>query len=519
VPRLAVHLAVWAPFVLGVVQTLRLRGWRNVGDGAVIALRSWDVLTASGPLVGQASRLGPAVYDPGPLQYWLQAIPVHLDPRYGALCAAALWCMIACSLAVEAAWSALGGLGGLLAAAVILGTVVWRPGIAVQPYWNPWFGAMFFLAALAAAWAVLSGHRRWWAVLVVTGSVASQAHLMFALAAAALVLLALAVGVADTLRAKAGYWWAAAGLIAGVACWAAPLVQQFTGTPGNMTALLTSQGTGKLTGPVFGLKSLAASTQPPPIWLSPSHGPASSLIAGRSAGFAVAALVLLAAVLAAAIRPLRSRRLAGLAAVSLVTSITTLVTYSRIPVAGNNLTTLSYLGVLLFPLGALAWLTAGSVAVLGGRRVIGRLPGPWTGRAATAGRVAAGAGLAAVAAVALASSAAAARGAPTVEARLGRIITRAAGQVERAVPGPPVALRVLDRQVQHYQQRLTMGIVWALRADGYRPQVRSSVAPELAPQYVFHQQPIPRVTVRVQSDGALLTTCRGPCRPVRGGAR
>ena len=62
--RLAVHLAVWVPFVAGVVELVRLR-WRPVGDGAAIALRSWDSLTAHGPLVGQATQLAHAVYDPG----------------------------------------------------------------------------------------------------------------------------------------------------------------------------------------------------------------------------------------------------------------------------------------------------------------------------------------------------------------------------------------------------------------------------------------------------------------------
>src|SRR5262249_20170413 len=108
--RLAVHLAVWAPFVAGLVEEVRLR-WRPVGDGAAIALRSWDSLTAYGPLVGQATRLAHEVYDPGPLEYWLLAIPVHIDPGHGVLWGAALWCMVAASLAIEAAWSALGGLG------------------------------------------------------------------------------------------------------------------------------------------------------------------------------------------------------------------------------------------------------------------------------------------------------------------------------------------------------------------------------------------------------------------------
>lgn len=103
------------------------RGSPVTADGGAIALRAWDVLTPYGPLVGQATQLCNGAFDPGPLQYWLLAIPVHLDPREGVVWGAALWCMVACSLAIEAAWSALGAFGGLAASGVILGTVVWQP--------------------------------------------------------------------------------------------------------------------------------------------------------------------------------------------------------------------------------------------------------------------------------------------------------------------------------------------------------------------------------------------------------
>ena len=373
--RLAVHLVVWAPFLSGVAQAVRLR-WRPVGDGAAIAVRSWEVLTAHGPLVGQANRLADGAFDPGPLQYWLQAVPVHLDPRYGVLWGAAL-CVHDRVLARGRGGMVGGRLaGGLVAAGSIVGILTWQPVIALQPFWNPWFGAMFFLAALAAGWAVLSGRRRWWVVLVVTGSVASQAHLMYALASAALILLALAVTVVDCLRAKAGYGWATAGLLAGLACWTAPVIQEFTGRPGNLTLLLHGVGSGQLTGLAFGFKTVTAATQPPPLWWTPGHALAgvrvSSLIADRSAVFAVAALAVVAAVLVIAAPLLRSRRLAALAAVSLLASAAALATYSRIPVKSANLATLNYLDVLAFPVGVLSWLTVGSAVVLTGRQVTSR---------------------------------------------------------------------------------------------------------------------------------------------------
>jgi hypothetical protein len=529
--RLVVHLAVWAPFVTGVAEAERLR-WRPVGDGAAIALRSWEVLTAHGPLVGQANRLAHGTFDPGPLQYWLQSIPVHLDPRYGVLWGAALACMIASSLAVEAAWSALGWPGGLLAAGIILGILTWQPLIALQPFWNPWFGAMFFLAALAACWAVLSGRRRWWVVLVVTGSVASQAHLMYALASAALILLALAVTVVDCLRAKAGYGWVTAGLLAGAACWTAPVIQEFTGRPGNLTLLLHGEGRGQLTGLAFGFKMVTASTQPPPLWWTSWHalagGWVSSLIAHRTTGFAVAALAAAAAVLVIAAPLLRCRRLAALAAVSLLVSAATVVTYARIPVKSTSLTTLNYLDVLAFPVGVLSWLTVCSAVLLAGYQVISRLrpaltgahgsgPAPadgpvrWPAPAAgvlprRAVRVAGAAarwsarvaGAAALTVIAVMSSLAVAQQAPAADPQPGSLIGLAAQRIERALPPQPIALWISNDQRPALGQ-LTLGIVWALTASGYHPELLSHrAARELGPAYLYGGQRIPLATVRVR---------------------
>jgi hypothetical protein len=95
------------------------------------------------------------------------------------------------------------------------------------PAWNPWFGMMFFIAALAAGWAVLSGQQKWWPVLAITGSVAAQAHLMYATAAACLLLVGLIAVVVDG-RRSGTYRWVIIGIVTGLACWTAPLIQQFS---------------------------------------------------------------------------------------------------------------------------------------------------------------------------------------------------------------------------------------------------------------------------------------------------
>ncbi len=526
--RAVAHLAAWMPFLTAVAASMR-GSWRVVGDGAVIALRSWNELTAHGPLVGETTRLASGLHDPGPLEYWLLAVPVHLDPVRGVLWGAALWCMVGGSLAIEATWSAHGKIGGLLASLAILVIVACRPGLAVKPYWNAWFGAMFFLAAVAAAWAVMSGRRWWWPVLVITASVAAQAHLMFALAAAGLVVLALIAGLADRFRAIAGYRWAIAGLIAGLACWSAPLIQQFTSRAGNLAALVTYRGAGQRTGFRFALKALTASAQPPAVWWPPGlrHLTAAQQIDGRSAALAVAILAMTAGVMLLAVLRLRSRPLARLATISLLASAAALVTFSGIPVTGDNLGRLYYLTVVLFPVGLLAWLTAGSALVLTGRRVIDRRralaaeragPGGGQQRAVPAGRrwAVRVTRAAVLPLIVLTSLPGVVQRAPAFpgDADLARAVSVATPLIEQALPSRRLALSVVDAN-KHFGTRITLGLVWALHADRYRPEFRVHSA-------LTHT--LPHAVVIVGSGRIVVdVTPGGPrglsaLRPVRGAA-
>src|SRR5215470_9881792 len=394
VVRLTAHIAIWVPFAYALVRSLE-RGWVALSDFAIIALRSWDVLTAHGPLVGQATRLGQGKFDLGPLEYWLLTVPVHLDPQHGSLWGAALWCMLAGSLAIEAAWSVAGMLEGLAASGIILGVIAWNPLIAAAPSWNPSLGAMFFLATLATAWAVMSGNRGWWPVLVVSASIAAQAHLMFALASVSIVVLAFIIALIDSIRSGAGYRgyrWAVIGVIAAAASWAAPLVQQFTTRPGNMIVLLSNQG-GPGAGLTFGLRALAGATEPPAYWWKPLNSLGYlGLVWRRSAGFGVFSVVLVAVVLIIALWMLRSRRTASLAALTLLLSVAVAVTFADIPAAAIAATTstgssLTYLMTPLFPAGVLTWLIVATTLVLAGKQLLSQArqrapaPGGTPGRA------------------------------------------------------------------------------------------------------------------------------------------
>lgn len=503
--RVAAHVAAWTPFMYGSVHAA-LTGWRPVSDTAGIALRSWDVLTVHAPLVGQASRLARGVYDPGPLQYWLLTVPVHIDPVRGVFWGAALWCMVAASLTIEAAWAAGGRFVGVLASLAVLGVLLWIPSITRLPCWNPWFGMMFFLAALAAGWAVMAGHRAWWAVLVIAGSIAAQAHLMFAFASAALVLVAFIVGLTDTVRSRATYGWVAAGFVAAAVCWVAPLAQEMTEPAGNLTALFDHRNAaGQTSGVVFGLKAVAASTQPPALWWTPLNSLHSlGAISSASAVSGVLALVLVSAALVAAIRPLRSRHVAALAGVSLLTALAAVATFSDVPAtsvtmvatATNNL---DYLMAPAVAVGILAWLAVGSALVLTGRRLM--RPAAME-RSERAGRFVKAVPYApAVAAVALAFMAVIALPSlptrPTLNNSVMSMVGVASHEIEAKLPGQPIALQVTGAD-HSVRRRLTFALVYALHSAGYRPEIRKNWAWQLGPAYEIEGRSVPRVTVAVR---------------------
>jgi hypothetical protein len=543
--RIAAHIAAWIPFIYGAVSALQ-GGWRPISDDAGIALRSWDALTTYGPLVGQPSRLASGVYDLGPLEYWLLALPTHLDPGHGAFWGATLWCMLACSLAIEAGWSAARGLGAVLAGATVLTLVLWIPPVATDALWNPWFGGTFFVAACAAAWAVMCGRRAWWPVLVIAASITAQAHLTFAIASAALVLVAFAVGLVDTIRARANYWWLLAGVLAAMGCWAAPLVQQFNHHPGNMTALINGRGAaGPQAGLSFGLKAIAASARVPPVsWERLNSLPGIYPIARDPAALGVVVLVLLAAIGAAAAWYLRSRRVVMLAVLSLVTGVATAVTLARVSLSDITLNrtsnnNLNYLLTPMLMVGVLAWLTVGAFLVLLARRVIGQARGRAavpsgasgdsgasadsgaSGASGASGDSGASAGSGASGKPAVTTGRTATRWATSVAvgvvlllgltswatagvagkrdnvSALAQTVSLAARRIEARLPHSRTIQLAVSTSDKHIKRRVTFGLVYALNSAGYLPQVAKIYAWQLGSVYEKTGQPMPQVRVFV----------------------
>jgi hypothetical protein len=466
-------LVVAVPF--GVVLS---KGWVATGDDAAIAIRSHQVLSLHPPLVGLASTTvvssGQHLYDPGPLMFWLLAIPVRIDPAHGSLWGAALLGGIAFSVAIEAAWSTRAWLGCVLIAFAAADYLWLAPVIFENLTWNAYFPIPFLIATLVLAWVVGTGSLGWWPVLVIVGSVAAQTQLIFTIPSAVLVLSAPLVGLAMRGRPQR-IRWLVIGLLAGAVGWLAPLIQNF-GRHGNLSALVTSGRGQSSMGFAFGLRVVAFVGAPPPLWLR--HQPLSffAVLGSINANATIVGFLVLFALAVIAVLAWRHGRqsLSVLSLVAVISSICTSVGFSIIP--ERNALSVDYAILILWALSILVWTVAVWAAALLGLALL-RRPSPLeAGRRSP--RWSAMTGWVAIGAVAVVGSVGVASlrtfvpnpsnvgidstGLSSVEE-----ITR---HIERSVPPGPVAIRVTPIDPADLSTLgLAEGVAWQLEADGWNP--------------------------------------------------
>jgi hypothetical protein len=359
--RIACHVGAAATFVAALVAVLA-HGWLPTGDDAIIAQRAWGVFTAHPPLVGQFSQASGAVhaiYDPGPLLFWLLALPVRVDPVHGVLWGSTLLCLVGVALAVEAAWAFRGVTAAsvvVIAYAVVAATQAF---VVVDPAWNISIGLVWFITAAVLTVTVASGRVGWWPVLVGAASIAAQAHLEFAPAAVGLVLLGLGLGLAG--RPRTSRWgWLVGGLVVGAICWVAPVVDELTRRPGNFTVLWHWLGSGATQGGTFGFQALGAAVAPRPLWSAQQNRGTNvdaylgllGHIGDHSELFGVIILASLA-LIAATAWLLRRRHLAVVASVALFVSAMAVWVFASLPQTSSL--TIVYSDIILWPVGMLVW--------------------------------------------------------------------------------------------------------------------------------------------------------------------
>ncbi len=486
------HGAVQFPLVLAVVVEL-LRGWRPTSDDANIAFRSWMVFSAHTPLVGQFTQASLAdhrsIFDTGPLLYWGLALPVHLDPGQGMLWGAALMVGAAFALSVEAARSIAGMRTVVPVVGVILVTVVADPGVVTDPGWNPHMGLSWFIATLALSWAVGSGRLSWLPVLVAAASMAGQCHLIFLVPSLTCVVSALVLAV-WTRGCAWRRWRRPLCLSAGVGalCWTAPLVQQLTTHPGNMTLLAGTASTGPHLGTGMGWTTMASGILPWPTWiLHPDAANVFSVFGAlRAHGIAVSVSSVLGAGAVAVLAWRRRERSVTCAAVLLlVAGASFAFTVASMSVSGTL--SLTYLYPSVWPVGigiVMVYAWALWVGIADGVRRSGRnrdpdpsaAAGSWPGAASHGANRPAGrllvVGLCVCGAVAAWSTGRALTTASPTLGGWGTIenVTGVSRFIEAHTSRQPVLVTTRGQgTIGEYE--LIYGVAWRLFADGRTPRL------------------------------------------------
>jgi hypothetical protein len=507
-PLIAATLVAGLPLISGTVRAIRA-GWTPYGDRAVIAVRSFDVFGAHTPAVGQYSQwsalLGRPVFSPGPLLYWLLAIPARL---LGAT-SLPVWMAIvnlACLFGALALARRRGGLG-LMAATAVLVPVMCRslPGETFHDIWNPATVLMPFLLTCFVVWSVAIGEYRLAPLMVLLLSFLVQTHSTYALPGLGLLAIAAAglatgwhAGTVDR-RAAARWGWAAA--VVGALCWVAPIVDQLAGS-GNLGALVdAARAAHGHVGLAAGWHAVVHAFGIPPWWLGGDISPAVRLAdVGSAPGWAsqVTCAIGLLALVGALVSGLRARRIetAAVAAISLILAVALGINTAQTPTEDHLALTVSYTLWWASPAGLFAWLTGGWLAAAAVSQ--NRRARPLSDRIAarrTAWGVATG-----IAAVAIAGAVAARQPGDSDRGEYQPFAT-AAGAATAALP-----------HAQHVSilasppfpgSELEYGLVYALQRRGAAVVVQPAAAIELGGAYA----------ARAPADAAVLDVTYGSAAP------
>ena len=354
--RVGSHIVIWTIVLVPALIEMS-RGWRPYSDDATISFRSFQVLSLHPPLLGQYSSISPGsghlVFDPGPLQYVLLSLPVHIDKLQGALWGSALIYGLVLSLAIEVMWSLGRWLGCVL---VTLGVVdlAWTvPATFGHQTWNPAFGLPFLITSVVLAYAVGLGRFGWWPVLAFMSSAVAQTELFYATMAAGLLIACPFIG------AWHSGWrrhprWLLAGMGVLILCWLPTLAQEVFGSSGNLSNVLNGGGQETHFGIEYGLRSLGFIIWPLP---APFHQWSLSVYYNSLGSVpVVAGLVVLGILLTLAVTAWRlgCRDLATLAAIGLVFAGCVVASFAAAPRADGD--ALSWLDPVLWLVGYVSWL-------------------------------------------------------------------------------------------------------------------------------------------------------------------
>src|SRR3954447_5202648 len=271
---LAAGLLASIPVILSTAHTLAL-GWYPIGDDAIIAARSYDVFTAHPPLLGAYSAtsvvLGQASHHPGPLLFWLLAIPARL----GGPVAMTLTVGVANAAAVFGCVALARRRGGTLLMIVAASTLaVMSASLAGRIYsdvWNLAAGLLPFTLLIFLAWSIACGDVRLLPLAALVGSFAVQCHLAYLPPSLGLLAVSLAGLVATRTRPSRRALVVTGAVL--LVCWSGPLLDEIVHRPGNAEVFVRTVFSGTPTlGFESGVRAVTHTIGVPPWWLGSASG-------------------------------------------------------------------------------------------------------------------------------------------------------------------------------------------------------------------------------------------------------
>jgi hypothetical protein len=369
----ATALAAALPVIVSTIQAVSA-GWLPLGDRAVIAIRAFDVLSTHPPLVGQYSAasqvIGEPVLSPGPLLYWLLALPVRLG---GPAPVIAIGLINTCSIAgVVVLARRRGGLPFMFATAAAVAVMCSSlEGWILHDIWNPSAALFPFLLLIFLAWSVACGEWRLLPLGALVASFVVQAQLTYVAPTALLIVVSVGFLYAMRPTIPRRFLLVTLGVVA--VCWSFPLVEEVVHRPGNVERIVEVASSAKPTfGAGAGVHSVVHAIGLPPWWL---QGPRDSFervsevaYAPRISAFLTAGVVLigLTAIVVFGLR--RGRRdlaVAALLALSLMLALG--AGTASTPTGGILFGVVGYTLWWASPAGMFCWLVLGYGVAVGSR--------------------------------------------------------------------------------------------------------------------------------------------------------
>jgi len=483
----ATGLVAAMPVLIATAQAFQL-GWVASSDDGVIATRAFDVLSGHSPLVGQwtqaSSLIDKPTYSPGPLLYWLVAVPAQLGSRAMLLTMGAL--SAACVVGAVAIAYRRGGQVLMLAAAVALALTCRSLPVEV-PYdvWNTWAGVFSLVLSSFLAWSVGCGDVRLLPLLVAAESYVVQCSLSYVVP----VLVGTSIGVGGLAAGRRGWSqaersrvrrWSVLAVLVGVVCWSAPLVEEVRDRPGNLELIHRLATDDHATaGLRVGWNNLTRVVGVPPSWTQAAPTFEGRLFAGAPGGtfrdvVTISIILALIGLIACAWRR-RRRELVVALALGLGLCASVVAVAASVPAGSLGFAAAAYVLIWTSAAGMFVWL------VLCWSAWVLLAPAPLQGAAVHARLKLAALGTTAVVAVAVSVRPAedptrlppGNKDFPLIRDATARVVTAVGRDRD-----------VLVKHVGHPAQTFETAIIYALRRHGVTPAVRRKyLVTQLGKQY------------------------------------